>query len=99
MAWLKNKQVVFSFHDYKQEGIGKQKLEAWCNNRGWETIFNKRSTTWRGLSEMEQKKIVNQSAAIKLMMENNSIIKRPVMEYNERLLVGFNEEEYKMTFK
>ena len=99
MGWLKKKELDFSFHDYKKEGISEQKLSAWCNKLGWETIFNKRSTTWRELPSAEQKKVVNQSAAIKLMMENNSIIKRPVIEVDEKLLVGFSEEEYTMTFK
>lgn len=93
MTWLKNKQVVFSFHDYKQNGIPKQKLVAWCNNMGWETIFNKKSTTWRELSETQKNKIINQSAAIELMMVNKSIIKRPVIEIDKNLVVGFNETE------
>ncbi len=95
MVWLKNNNLEFSFHDYKQSGITKQKLELWCNKKGWENIFNKRSTTWRELSGAEQKKVINQSAAIKVMMENNSIIKRPVIEFEDKLLVGFKEEAFK----
>ena len=98
MSWLKKNKLDFSFHDYKQEGISKQKLEAWCNKLGWETIFNKRSTTWRELSEAEQKKIVDQSSAIKIMMQHNSIIKRPVIEYKTKLIVGFNEHDLKGLF-
>jgi len=93
MVWLKKNKVDFSFHDYKLQGISRQKLEAWCKDQGWEIIFNKRSTTWRELSEAEQAKAVNQPAAIKLMMENNRIIKRPVIEVDEKLIVGFNEAE------
>lgn len=99
MQWLKNNKIAFSFHDYKQEGISKQKLENWCSKLGWETIFNKRSTTWRELSEAEQNKVISQQAAIKVMMENNSIIKRPVIEFNNNLLAGFKEEEYISSFK
>ena len=99
MAWLKINNIDFSFHDYKQEGISKQKLAGWCNKMGWENIFNKRSTSWRELSEAEQKKAVNQSAAIKLMMENNSIIKRPVIEVNNDIIIGFNEDEIKKSLK
>jgi arsenate reductase (glutaredoxin) len=99
MAWMKKNKIDFSFHDYKQEGISKQKLEAWCNKLGWENIFNKRSTTWRDLPESEQKKAVNQSAAIKLMMENNSIIKRPVIEFEDKLIVGFTETEFTKQLK
>ena len=93
MAWLKKMNIDFSFHDYKQQGISKEKLEEWCNKSSWETIFNKRSTTWRELPEVEQKKAVNQSAAIKLMLQNSSIIKRPVIEVGKNLIVGFNETE------
>ncbi|MGB4845412.1 MAG: ArsC family reductase [Ferruginibacter sp.] len=99
MQWLKKNKIVFSFHDYKQEGITKEKLEDWCNKTGWELIFNKRSTTWRDLPETEQKKIINEVAAIKIMIKQNSIIKRPVLEFNGKLLVGFKEEEYKNSFK
>ena len=93
MALLKKEKVNFSFHDYKQLGITPQKLEEWCKKKSWEIILNKRSTTWRELDEAEQKKVVDQQAAIKLMLKNNSVIKRPVIEINENLLVGFNETE------
>jgi Spx/MgsR family transcriptional regulator len=93
MLLLKKNKIEFSFHDYKKEGISRQKLEDWCNKSGWELIFNKRSTTWRELPETEQKNITSQQAAIKLMMANNSIIKRPVIEIGTKLIVGFNEKE------
>lgn len=93
ISWLKKNKLAFSFHDYKQEGISKQKLEDWCNKLGWENIFNKRSTSWRELSESEQKKITNQSSAIKKMMGHTSIIKRPVIEMGQKLIVGFKETE------
>ena len=98
LALLKKQNADFSFNDYKQQGITTQKLEAWCQKMGWENIFNKRSTTWRELDEAEQKKVVNLPAAIKLMMKNNSIIKRPIMEVDNKLLVGFNETEYNKFF-
>jgi arsenate reductase (glutaredoxin) len=99
MLWLNKNNVAFTFHDYKLKGISKEKLEEWCNKQGWEIIFNKRSTTWRELPEVEQKKVVTQAEAIKIMLKNNSIIKRPVMEYNDQLIVGFNETAYHKTFK
>lgn len=93
LALLKKQKADFSFHDYKQEGITQQKLEAWCTKAGWEIVLNKRSTTWRELDEAEQKKIIDQPAAIKMMLKNNSIIKRPIIEINGNLLIGFNETE------
>jgi len=99
MQWLKKNNIDFSFHDYKQAGISKQKLEAWCNKSGWETIFNKRSTTWRELPIAEQKKITGQQEAIKVMMVNNSIIKRPIIENNALLIIGFDETVFKKQLK
>ena len=99
LALLKKHKVDFSFQDYKQQGITPQKLEEWCKKTGWEIILNKRSTTWRELDEAEQKKVINQSSAIKLMMKNNSIIKRPIIEIDKNIIVGFNEDEIKKIFK
>jgi len=95
LALLKKNNIPYSFHDYKQQGISKEKLEQWCSLMGWEVIFNKRSTTWRELSEAVQQKIIDQPAAIKLMMEQNSIIKRPIIEFRKELIVGFNEKAIK----
>ncbi|WP_462252334.1 arsenate reductase [Ferruginibacter sp.] len=99
MLWLNKNNIAFTFHDYKLQGVSKEKLEEWCNKQGWEIIFNKRSTTWRELPEAEQKKIVDQQQSIKVMLAKNSIIKRPVIEYNGKLIVGVNVEDYNKTFK
>jgi len=99
LRWLKEKKISVTFRDYKIEGITKEKLLDWGKKKSWETLLNKRSTTWRSLSADEQEKITNEPAAIKLMMEHNSIIKRPVVENGDQLIVGFNEEEYKKAFK
>lgn len=96
ISWLQKNNIDFSFHDYKLQGISKEKLEDWCKKLGWEIIFNKRSTTWRELPEAEQLKVTGQPAAIKLMLANNSIIKRPVIEHNSKLIVGFKEADYKI---
>lgn len=99
MTFLKKQGVDFVFHNYKQQGISRAKLEAWCRQAGWETLLNKRGTTWRKLSEADQKKMVNQSAVIKLMLEHQSIIKRPVIEFGNELVVGFNETEISKQLK
>lgn len=99
MAWLDKKKIAYSFHDYKQQGISKQKLNEWIDKAGLEAIFNKRSTTWRELPEAEQKKAGDLPYAIQLMTKHTSIIKRPVIENGNGLIVGFNEEQYKRAFK
>ena len=94
LNWLTKNNIGFVFYDYKKQGITKEKLSAWCKLVGWEVLLNKKSTTWRELDPPVQEKTTNQAAAIKLMMENTSIIKRPVIEKGNQLLVGYNEELY-----
>lgn len=95
LAWFKEKNIPVKFHDYKIAGITKEKLLAWNKKKGWEILLNKRSTTWRNIPAAQQEETTTQAAAIGLMLEQNSIIKRPVVEYGDELLVGFNEFEYK----
>jgi arsenate reductase len=92
--WLENNKIEYEFHDYKKSGISKTKLSEWCKKVGWEILLNKKSSTWRNLSAAEQQTVTNQPAAVKVMMENNSIIKRPVIENAGVILVGYNEEEF-----
>ena len=99
IAWLNKKKIGYYFYDYKQQGISKEKLNEWCDKAGLAAIFNKRSTTWRELSGPEQQKATNRQQAIELMMEHTSIIKRPIIENDNNLLVGFNEEQYNKQLK
>ena len=94
--WLQKHFLPYRFHDYKKEGITKEKLETWCHHFGWENLLNKAGTTWRKLPDDVKATIINQPSAIKLMLEQNSVIKRPVIEAGEKLLIRFNEEEYKI---
>lgn len=96
--WLKNNNINFIFHNYKQLGIRKEKLIAWDAKVGWDIFFNKRSTSWRELPKEEQDTIKNLSAAIKIMLKNNSIIKRPMIECKNDLIIGFDEQKYKRAF-
>jgi arsenate reductase (glutaredoxin) len=99
LDWLKKKKVEFEFHDYKSKGITEAKLKDWCKQVGWESLVNKRGTTWRQLGEPVQKKITNEKTAIGLMLEKNSVIKRPLIEEEGKVLVlGFDEYEYKRRF-
>jgi arsenate reductase len=98
-TWLDEHQVSYEFHDYKKSGVTKAKLVSWSKQLGWENLLNKKGTTWRALEEEVQSSITTQAAAIKLMMENTSIIKRPVIEKDgEIVVIRFNEEEYRKIF-
>jgi arsenate reductase len=94
LDWFRKNKIDYEFHDYKKSAITKAKLEAWSKKVGWEVLLNKKGTSWRKLTPEQQEKVTTQAAAIKVMMENNSIIKRPVVEAGEKLLVGFNETDF-----
>ncbi len=92
--WLEANGVEYDFHDYKKRGVPEKNLKAWVKQAGWETILNKRGTTWRKLDDELKHNIDNESAT-KIMLDNPSIIKRPVLESNQLLLIGFKEDEYR----
>ena len=97
--WLKKNEIEFQFHDYKKKGINPIKLEDWVAQIGWETLVNKRGTTWKGLDETLQASITNQKNAIALMVEKTSVIKRPIIENGNKIVaVGFDEKEYENVF-
>ena len=91
--WLESHDLAYTFHDYKKLGVPEKHLKAWVKQAGLETVLNKRGTTWRQLDD-KIKENINQATAIKIMLDNPSIIKRPVLESGKLLLVGFNERDY-----
>lgn len=96
VEWLKKNKIEFEFHDYKKSGITPSKLNDWNKQIGWESLVNKRGTTWRQLDEATQKKVTNEKSAIALMLQKTSVIKRPLIEKNGKVvLLGFDEDEYK----
>ena len=92
--FLKDNNIDYDFHDYKKSGVPEKELKKWIKQTGWEALLNKRGTTWRKLDD-NTKDNVNQSTAIKIMLENPSIIKRPLLDIDSTYTVGFNEKEYK----
>jgi arsenate reductase (glutaredoxin) len=92
-AWLDSHGVTYEFHDYKAAGAPKEKLKAWTSELGWETLLNRAGTTFRKLPDAE-KEGLNERRALALMLEQPSMIKRPVLELGGKLLVGFRPEVY-----
>jgi arsenate reductase len=92
-AWLDRHGVAYRFHDYKIEGIAKDKLKKWCDAVGWETLLNRAGTTFRKLPDSD-KEGLNERKALALMLAQPSMIKRPVLERSGKLLVGFKPEAY-----
>ena len=94
--WLRKNDVAFDFHDYKAKGVSETKLKEWSKQVGWESLINKKGTTWRQLDDDLKSSIVSESKAIDLMKEKTSVIKRPLIEVNGKVItLGFDEENYK----
>jgi len=91
--WLEDHGIDYQFHDFRQDGLEKSLLDRWLDQLGWEAIVNKRSTTWRNLSDKE-KNISTNAQAAKLLLANPTLIKRPVVEKGKTVLIGFKEAEY-----
>ncbi len=96
-TWLDARGIAFSFHDYKKAGADAEKLAAWCAAKGWETILNRAGTTFKKLPEADRADL-DQAKAITLMLAQPSMIKRPVVEYEGGLLVGFKLPDWEAAF-
>jgi arsenate reductase len=96
-AWLDARKIAYEFHDYKKDGVPPGKLKAWAAKVGWEKLANTRGPTWRKIPDAE-KRNPSASAVIKLLEANSSAIKRPVIEADGELLVGFDPDEYAKAF-
>ena len=92
-AWLDSHGVPYGFHDYKSEGIAREKLKQWSDELGWETLLNSAGTTFRKLPDAD-KEGLNERKALALMLAQPSMIKRPVLDVGGKLLVGFKLEIY-----
>jgi arsenate reductase (glutaredoxin) len=96
-AWLDKRGVAYDFHDYKTQGIAREKLEGWARKTGWETLLNRAGTTFRKLPDKD-KEGVTEKKAIALMLAQPSMIKRPVLDAGGKLTVGFKPEQYEKAF-
>lgn len=89
-TWCEEHGIEYEFHDYKKQGVPRDRLVLWCRTLGWKTLLNTKGPTWRKLTPEEQD-IATQSKAVATMMEHSSVIRRPVVETSEgQLLVGFD---------
>ena len=96
-TWLDDHGVRYDFHDYKKAGIDLAQLKAWSKQSGWELLLNRAGTTWRKLSPAQQADMTL-AKAFDLMVENPSLIKRPVLEEGSTVLVGFSADRYASLF-
>jgi arsenate reductase (glutaredoxin) len=91
-AWLDAHKVTYEFHDYKKAGVPPGKLAAWSKQVGWEKLANMRGPTWRKVADKAE--TLDERRALRLLEENSSAIRRPIVEAGERLLIGFDPTEF-----
>lgn len=91
--WLDANQIGYQFHDYCKDPINLELLTQWIATLGWDTLLNKRSTTWRQLPE-EQKSTVAAANVLQLLQQHPTLIKRPILTTENQVIVGFSELQY-----
>lgn len=98
-AWLAGNGIALPFHDFKKQGVSKELLEPWLKQVGWEKLVNRQGTTWRQLPEEARAAISDETSALCLMLEKPSVIKRPVLEKDGQIILGFDEAVYQFLFE
>ncbi|OTA16074.1 arsenate reductase [Xenorhabdus vietnamensis] len=107
--WLEDQEIPYQFHDYRVDGLSPELLQSFIDQVGWESLLNTRGTTWRKLSDEQKATVDNAEAAKALMLEQPSIIKRPLLASStgdsksketeaKKYLLGFKAEQYEQFF-
>lgn len=96
--WLDNNDIDYEFVDFRKTPLTTAQLKRWADSIDWESLLNKRSRTWRELPD-SQKEPLNKTRALSLMQEIPTLIKRPVLDSNGEILVGFKDSDYQSLFQ
>lgn len=95
--WLEDQDIAYEFFDVRADGLSEEHLQRWNAQCGWETLLNKRSTTWKNLDAAD-KDGIDENSALALMLANPTLIKRPVLEHKATTQVGFKTDTYASLF-
>ncbi|KPF63104.1 arsenate reductase [Porphyrobacter sp. AAP60] len=93
-VWLDAQGHAYTFHDYKKEGADPAKVAAWIAAAGLDVVVNRKGTTYRKLSDADKALATDSHTAVALLVQQPSIIKRPIVEFSGGILVGFKEDEW-----
>jgi len=97
-AWLEERGIPYTFHDFRKDGLNPVWLRSWVDEFGWETLVNRKGTTWRKLPE-ETREQMDEALALVVMEDQPSLIKRPLLEMETRRVVGFSPDSYRQLFQ
>ena len=92
--WLDEHGIAYRFHDFRTDGVDAERLADWTSRLGWETLLNRRGTTWRGLPDSQRDTVSNATSAVNAMQTHPALIKRPVLEIDGEVYVGFSADDY-----
>ena len=95
--WLSERNIEFIFHDVRADGLELAQINRWIEKSDWETVLNRRGTTWRELDQSIQKDIARDNVAA-LLLANPTMIKRPILDHNGTINVGFKSDIYESIF-
>lgn len=97
-AWLRAQGVAFRFHDFRADGLDAALLSRWMGHLPWDALLNRKGLSWRQLDAARRAAVVDQASAAELMLANPTLVKRPVLEAADRIVVGFSEPIYRNLF-
>ena len=97
-AWLARNGIEAGFHDFKRHGVKPGLIAAWLQQLEWTELLNRRGTTWKQLPEMRRNEVTTAAAASALMLDQPSVIKRPVIDLDGKLHLGFDADTYSRLF-
>jgi Spx/MgsR family transcriptional regulator len=98
--WLDSHHISYDFHDLKKQGVSAELLNIWLAQLPHEKLINRAGLTWRGLDEISKNSIIDNASAATLMQAKTSLIKRPVLEKDSKIVcLGFDETAYKELLK
>ena len=93
-SWLVEHGVAYEFHDFKKQGLALETLARWSDALGWQSLLNRKGTTWRKLDAATQAAVVDAASAQSLMLTHTSLIKRPVVDWGQGITAGFDAADW-----
>lgn len=98
-TWLRAHQIAFVPHDFRRDGLDAGLLGRWMSHLPWDSLLNRRGLSWRQVDASRRATIVDQSSAVELMLEVPTLVRRPILEHGDRILVGYSEPLYRALFE
>ena len=94
-TWLSDQGLAYEFHDFKKQGVPEAALEAWMASAGWQTVLNRKGTSWRQLDSATQAGVTDAASARRVILQQPSLIKRPVIQWpSGRITIGYQPEHW-----